>query len=105
MRRFGKSGLGGASRNKGGAGLGVGCGILVGERERGRRNGSATQTRTDVYCALEMSSVEKLIRTMNARLPSSGSRWRIRGGMRLQAQGLRISHAGRAGALLACAKQ
>ena len=47
---------------------------------------SFIRTRTDAYVALEADSVEKLIRTTNARprragLPRSGSRWAIRGGL------------------------
>ena len=62
-----------------------------GARVRGARVRSAIQTRTDAYSAVEASSVEKLIRTTNARpgragLPRSGSRWRIRGGLGRYAQ-------------------
>ena len=47
---------------------------------------SGVQTRTDVLGAVKAGSVEKLIRTTNARLrramlPRSGSGWRIRGGL------------------------
>lgn len=59
------------------------------------RLGAVTQS----FISVEACSVDRLIGTRNsrprrARLSRRGSRVRIRGGMRLQAQGLRISQAG-----------
>lgn len=50
---------------------------------QGRRVRSAIRTRTEALGVVDAGSVEKLIRTTNARprragLPRSGSRWRIR---------------------------
>ena len=58
---------------------------------QGRRVRSAIRTRTEALGVVDAGSVEKLIRTTNARprragLPRSGSRWRIRGGLGRQAQ-------------------
>lgn len=67
------------------------------------------QTLTDALGAVKAGSVEKLIRTTNARLRggAAAQRQRMEDSGRAGPVGpaLRISHAGREGALLASARQ